>query len=58
MQKQKSQHYDGAFEELIQAKEDSPLEALYNLGLKALEEEDYVQAYYALAEVQQKKSKV
>lgn len=52
-QKQQSQNYDGALGQLLEAKENAANEALYKMGLKALEEEDFSQAYYALAQVRQ-----
>lgn len=47
----KAANYDTAMGALIQAKENASIAALYDWGLKALEEKDVPRAYFALSEV-------
>lgn len=48
---QKDQSYDQTIGALIQAKENAGMEALYEMGIKALAEKDAPRAYFALAQV-------
>ncbi len=47
----KAANYDTAMGALIQAKENASIAALYDWGVKALEEKDIPRAYFALSEV-------
>ncbi len=52
LKEKKATEYDQTIGALMQAKDNAPIEALYELGVKALQEKDYPRAYYALAQVQ------
>lgn len=50
---QKEQAYEQTVNSLMQAKADADIDALYALGLKALQQKDYPRAYFALSQVSQ-----
>ncbi len=52
LKEKKATEYDQTIGALMQAKDNAPIEALYELGVKALQEKDYPRAYYALAQVE------
>jgi outer membrane murein-binding lipoprotein Lpp len=52
LKEKKDQGYDQTIGALIQAKDNASIDALYEIGLKALQEKDYPRAYFALAQVE------
>lgn len=53
----KVQEYDHTIEALMQAKANANIDALYAMGIKALQEKDYPRAYFALNQVNQNNPK-
>jgi len=51
LKEKKAQSYDQTIGALMQATDNAPIEALYELGVKALQEKDPSRAYFALAQV-------
>jgi len=51
LKKNKDQAYNQTMKDLIQAKENANIDALYEMGLKAMAEKDHPRAYFALAQV-------
>lgn len=51
LKEKKAEEYDQTIGALMQAKDNAPIDALYELGIKALQEKDDSRAYFALAQV-------
>lgn len=51
IKEKQGQGYDQTIDALMQAKETSDIDALYEIGLKAMQEKDYPHAYFSLAQV-------
>lgn len=52
LKEKKAQEYDQTIDTLMQAKANADIRALYEIGVKALQEKDYPRAYFALAQVE------